>query len=100
VKTSPCVARSVQSLVLHTLLRQHAATIQWHEPGVLLMQLSCGHVPVDVAGDAHARVAQYPCHYLYLCAALQHMRRVEVPQLVRRERPDSSSCARPLQGLI
>ena len=53
---------------------------------MLLVEFLRSHVPVDVAGDPDPGMPQYPRHYLDLGAALQHLGRIEVPQLVWRKR--------------
>ena len=53
---------------------------------MLLVHLPRPDVPVDVGGDADARVSQYPPHHLQLGPVFQHLRGVRVPD--------------PLQGVL
>ena len=70
------------------------------EPRVLLVHLPRPHVAVDVGRYTYTGVAKYPPHHFQLRPAPQHLRGVEVPHPVRRERLHASPHARPLERLL
>ncbi len=67
---------------------------------MLLVHLASADVPVYVRRYPYAGVPQDPPHHLKLGAAPQHLRGVQVPQLVRGERLHARPFTGPLERLL
>lgn len=72
----------------YLILWRDDSAVQRRKLAVLLVELVRGNVPVDVACDPDAGMAQYPRYHLHLGAALQHLGCVKVAELVGRGRDD------------